>query len=678
MFNEKNITKFIVIIPFFFILITVISASYISITLLNSHFEKDIITSEKQELQLQKQYIKNQIDSIYNYIEYKKIETKRRLKERLKNRVYRVHELASKIYNEKKDLLSKEDLKQDILEVIKKIRFGKNGYYFLVHMKSDKELIPQIQPAKPNAENINAYDFKDVDGKYYVQEFANVVNNSNEGFVEYKWFKLTKAEQYKKLSFVKVFEPYNWFIGYGEYLDDFEKNIKNEAKKRLDLFKYGKNGYVWTHDTNHILLQHPYRREFIGKSDIALVDKKNTKIIQMFVKKALANENGSFVEYYWNKPNEVELTKKIAYVKHIKDWNWVIGTGVYNDDINLVVSLLRKQKEEDIFTVTSKSIIFSVIILVLVSIFSILISRRVSKSFINYKKEIHEQNRKLENINSTLEEKVEEKTTELKNLNEQLEEKISKRVEELKERDNTLAQQSKMVALGEMIGNIAHQWRQPLSTISTAASGLKLKKEMDILTDEDIIQFSDGIVKNSKYLSQVIEDFKDYVKDEKVKTKFNICESTSNALNIFDSSIHNHNLKIVEDFKENVFINNYKNELVQALVNILNNAKDALKEQQEDENDRLIFITTDIIENKATIIIKDSAGGVSDNIISKIFEPYFTTKNKKQGTGLGLYMSYQIIVDSMNGELKVENSLFTYKNKSYKGAKFIISFDLTK
>ena len=675
MTKKSNITKYIVIIPIIFILITIIGMYSISTTLLYSHFDKDLKNYTDQEIEIQKQYIKNQIDSLHNYIEYKKTETPIRLKERLKDRVYMAYNLVEDIYRAKKGKISDKELQTEIIETIRKIRFGENGYFFIAEMKSDTEIIAKMIPATPAKENMNAFLTKDVDGKFYVQEFAKVSKTQKEGYVTYKWYKLTIKDQFEKVSFVKIFEPYNWFIGYGEYIDDIEKNIKEEAKKRLDLFRYSPNGYVWTHTTNHILLQQPYRTKSIGADDSLLEDKKGTKIIQEFVKKALENEEGSFVEYYWNKPNDTELVKKIGYVRHIKDWDWVIGTGVYLEDIGITVDKLKEKEEREINEVIIETLIMSGTILFIVSIISFLIFKKINKDFLDYENSLKSKQNELEELNFSLEEKVEEKTKELKELNEQLEIKIQEGIEEINEKNKTLEQQSKMVALGEMIGNIAHQWRQPLSSISVAASGMKIKKELNILEDEDIISLSDGIVKNTQYLSQVIDDFRNYIKGEKNLVKFDINESIIQALNIFDSSIHNHRLKIVKNLEENIFVNSYLNELVQALVNILNNAKDALKEKQKDENNRIIEITTFIKENKACISIKDSAGGIDDDIVNKVFEPYFTTKDKSQGTGLGLYMSYQIITNSMSGKIYVENSKFTYNDNTYIGANFIIELD---
>jgi len=312
----------------------------------------------------------------------------------------------------------------------------------------------------------------------------------------------------------------------------------------------------------------------------------------------------------------------------------------------------------------------STIVLLIVTIITYLISKKINRSFIEYETN-------LKDINTKLEEKVEEKTKELRVLNEELEIKIQEGIEELNHRDRTLEQQSKMVALGEMIGNIAHQWRQPLNAISIAASGIKLKNELQLLDEKELISTTDSIVKNTNYLSQVIDDFRNYIKGEKEFVKFDINTSVQKAFSIFESSVYNHKIKVFREFENDIFLENFLNELIQALVNILNNAKDALK-NIEDEDDRIMILKTYKKDNNAIISIQDSAGGIPTQIIDKVFEPYFTTKDKSQGTGLGLYMTYQIITESMGGVIDVYNSPFQHENKTYTGANFIIQLPINK
>ena len=239
-----------------------------------------------------------------------------------------------------------------------------------------------------------------------------------------------------------------------------------------------------------------------------------------------------------------------------------------------------------------------------------------------------------------------------------------------------LAQHSKQASLGEMIGNIAHQWRQPLSSITTAASGMQLEKEYGMLSDEVFNSGTELIIKNSEYLSQTIDDFRDFVKNDKKKTNFNICEVIDQSLMILKPIFNANNIVIVNGECNMIKINTYKNELLQVLINIFNNSKDALK--NADINKRIIFIEidTDNINELVRITIKDTANGIPDEILSKIFDPYFTTKHKSQGTGLGLYMSHQIIYDSMDGVLKASNVEFEYNTKKYSGAMFTIELPL--
>ena len=249
-------------------------------------------------------------------------------------------------------------------------------------------------------------------------------------------------------------------------------------------------------------------------------------------------------------------------------------------------------------------------------------------------------------------------------------------ISELKTKERLLAQQSKMAAMGEMIENIAHQWRQPLSTISTAASGIKIQKELNILEDKMFYDATDVIVKSTNHLSQTINDFKNFIKGDTNKVLFNLSKNIKTNLSILEGHLRTNYITVIANLDDSIELTNYPNELSQAILNILNNSNDALIDNKIDE--KLIFIDTYIKNNEIIIEIKDNALGIEKNIIKKIFEPYFTTKHKHQGKGLGLYMTHQLIDLSMKGILAVQNKKFTYNNTSYLGACFTISFPLIK
>ncbi|WP_428024032.1 ABC transporter substrate-binding protein [Arcobacter sp.] len=276
----------------------------------------------------------------------------------------------------------------------------------------------------------------------------------------------------------------------------------------------------------------------------------------------------------------------------------------------------------------------------------------------------------LNKMNISLNKIVKEKTEELVKINSNLEQRIKEEVEENLRKDMLLQRQAKMASMGEMLENIAHQWRQPLSVISTGASGIRIKKEINDLDDKFLFDTLESIINSSTYLSQTIDDFRYFFKPDKEKRRFCIKDCFEKSLNILSSKFNNKNIKIIKNINK-FDVLGHQSELIQVFINILNNAKDALEQSQYEK--KLIFVDILKLENKILIKIKDNAGGIDLKPLDKIFEPYFTTKHKSQGTGIGLYMVDQIISKHMNGLIEVSNIKYTYEQAKYKGALFTIT-----
>ena len=249
-------------------------------------------------------------------------------------------------------------------------------------------------------------------------------------------------------------------------------------------------------------------------------------------------------------------------------------------------------------------------------------------------------------------------------------------ITELKEKEQLLYEQSKMASLGEMIGNIAHQWRQPLSIISTAATGMMFKKNFATLTDEDFNNSCTSINTNAQYLSKTIDDFKNFIQGDSKLIQFDLQDEVNEFMNIVESTIKKHQIHMDIKLIENTKIIGYPNELTQCFINIFNNAKDALVENNELEN-RYIFISQEIKNNNVVIEFKDNANGIDNSIINNIFEPYFTTKHKSQGTGLGLHMTYNLIVNAMKGSIIVKNVEYKHEENIFRGACFTITIPIS-
>jgi PAS domain S-box-containing protein len=222
----------------------------------------------------------------------------------------------------------------------------------------------------------------------------------------------------------------------------------------------------------------------------------------------------------------------------------------------------------------------------------------------------------------------------------------------VQQKQEQLIQQSRQAAMGEMIGMIAHQWRQPLSSISTIAGGIELAISLETLDNTKLQQEMDEINHLTQHLSQTVDDFRNFFKPNKEKQEIEVERLIADTLKLLKPLLVNHNVEIVQDIA-NIQLLTYGNELKQVIINILKNGLDQLVDM--DVKEKRIEITTKTDNDHYFIMISDNGGGIPEDIIVKVFEPYFSTKSKN-GTGLGLYMSKTIMFDHIGGDLRVSNS----------------------
>lgn len=245
------------------------------------------------------------------------------------------------------------------------------------------------------------------------------------------------------------------------------------------------------------------------------------------------------------------------------------------------------------------------------------------------------------------------KQNKIKDMNKLLQSKVEKELKTSREKDKILFQQSKMISMGEMIENIAHQWRQPLAEINASVlviDNIVYEKYKD---DSGIEKELNSIEHLTSYMSKTIDSFRQFFDDRKSLSTFSINHSLENALKILEKTFANNAIVVNLNLDKKYMIEAYENELQQVLLVILNNAKDALLNKKV--QNALISINLSEFTNKYKISISDNAGGIDNAILDKIFDPYFTTKHQTQGTGLGLYISKIIIEDNMHGKISVQN-----------------------
>jgi len=261
----------------------------------------------------------------------------------------------------------------------------------------------------------------------------------------------------------------------------------------------------------------------------------------------------------------------------------------------------------------------------------------------------------------------EQKEKELQEINNNLENRVKDDIKDLREKDKIINEQSKMIFMREILNNISHQWRQPLSIITTAVSGIKLKKEFKQLNEKDLDEYLNVVLENSQYLSKTIDNFRSFFEDKDDMTTYKFSSLIEKIENLLKEEFDKYKINFILDIEE---VSYYGNEtrLLNSILHILHNAIDVLKKKKDQ---RLIFISIYKNEN-FHIKIKDNGGGIEGDIIGKIFEPYFTTKHKSLGKGMDLYIVKESIEKILKGSIKVTNEQYTYKGIDQKGALFEI------
>lgn len=246
--------------------------------------------------------------------------------------------------------------------------------------------------------------------------------------------------------------------------------------------------------------------------------------------------------------------------------------------------------------------------------------------------------------------------------------------DEIRFKEQIIFQQSKMAAMGEMIENISHQWRQPLNIIGLSTTQLETAKMFGKVDDTAFDKDINVIQEQIAYMSQTINDFRKFFKYERKKERFDVSGALIETLKLIDAKIKNRHIKVIQDL-QTIHTDGYRSEFIQAIINIINNAIYQL-EKSEAQEKRLLIITTTLQKEHMTITITDSGGGIPDDAIDKLFVPYFTTKEENGGTGIGLYLTHEIIVNHFSGTIKAENVDYEHNDMPQHGACFTITLPL--
>ena len=601
-------------------------------------------------------------------------------KEELKVVVQIVEHILKSYYDRyKQGKITEAKAKQDAYVEINSLRYGKNGYFFVfddtyhVVAHANKKLIGAYM-----------YDKKDTKGTYFAREMLDKTRINKEAFTHYWWAKI-KGKEYEKLSYTKAFEPWNIYIGTGVYIDDIKDDIDKqikELKARLtNIMKnthIGKTGYIYIFNKKGEMVIHP-DKNLLGDKFKYFINNDTGNPLYKDLMDVADSENG--LHYKWNKLNDKTnyTYTKISWVKYEPKFGWYVASSAYVDEF-------ENTSEKLMSMISARGATFTIITLLLSILFMRMILSPLqelldtvdsikngdyhARANVNSKDEIGElangfnsMAEKIEENITILDKKVNEKTQELRLANKTLEEKVDDAIKETQQKEKLLQEQSRLAQMGEMISMIAHQWRQPLGAISSAIIGIQTKQKIgkfDLSDEADREQFLvfcdkkyDNINGYVQFLSTTIDDFRNFFKPDKSAEMVPLNTPVEKALQIVGVSMKNKGteLETIFDSKDEVEI--FQNETMQVILNILKNAEDNFVDKNI--SNPKIIITTSRKDNEFKITIQDNGGGIPEDIIGNIFDPYFSTKNEKNGTGLGLYMSKTIIEEHHDGRLSVSN-----------------------
>jgi len=458
------------------------------------------------------------------------------------------------------------------------------------------------------------------------------------------WEKVIKS---KKISFIEAKttkEPYHSsiYIGSPIYINNRLKavlifQISNENISKIMNFRegYAKTQRDYLIGRDNIIKNNSSKCYNIHTQKNSISDKTLNKCNSEATTEALNGKAGEKIVLNYNNKRVLSAYSPLNLND---DLNWAILSEIDEDEVLIIPHKVRN-------TIIIDSIIFILLIITMIAIL-------IYKVLNDRKNEIlktREINKNLKAINRELQ----QSGYEVKLENEKLEVKVNEERKKNEYQKELLFQQSKMASMGEMIGNIAHQWRQPLNALSGLVVWINMKYSMKQLTEDDMKIFKDKSNHIIQKMSSTIDDFRNFFSPNKAIDIFRVDSAIDEAIKFIKDSFVANGIEIKKDFKTTKEIKNYKNELIQVLLNIFNNSKDAIKEQKTGKG----LVTISLEENEKSVIIKiqDNGGGIKQDIINRVFEPYFTTKFQSDGTGIGLYMSKMIIEESMQGKIKLEN-----------------------
>ncbi|MBT8363462.1 MAG: cache domain-containing protein [Deltaproteobacteria bacterium] len=336
-------------------------------------FKQEEVSLREEYVDAQKSLIKNETDEVIDYAEFKISQAETRLKQIIKNRTNEAYDIAINLYNQHQATRNPDELKKIIKDALRPIRYNKQrGYYFVTRLDGVEILFAD----RPEMEGLNLIAMRDTQGKFVIRDMIAIIRESGEGFYRYTWTKPNKVgKDFPKIAFIKHFEPFDWLIGTGEYLDDVLNDIQQEVLARIEKITFDDDGYIFAGQWDGLSLVDPQK----GKNMIDITDENGVKIVQELIK--VSKSGGGYVSYVMPKFDRDSTYNKLSYTRAISDWQWFVGAGVNMDKIETVIDQKRAALQERVKSNFLKILLILTAILIFILLTAKIVSNRMRKSF---------------------------------------------------------------------------------------------------------------------------------------------------------------------------------------------------------------------------------------------------------------------------------------------------------
>jgi two-component system, cell cycle sensor histidine kinase and response regulator CckA len=300
-------------------------------------FRREATSLRSRQLETEKTILRREVDRVVDFVQFQKSRTESRVMDGVRARAYDAYAVLSGIYDRLRGTSGPGEIEQIALEALRPVRFNDGrGYYFVTSLDG----IARLSPDQPEQEGTSVLELRDTRGRYVAQEMIAIARESGEGYYRFTWTRPdSQGHDYAKIAFVKRFDPFDWLVGTGEYLDDTERQVQAEVLEWISDIRFGREGYVFAGREDGVSLTEPGR----GRNMFDTVDAGGVKIVQELIRKA--KEGGGFVQYVMPPIDGKRSAPKLSYARWIEDWKWYIGAGMYIDEIEQVLSARRAELE---------------------------------------------------------------------------------------------------------------------------------------------------------------------------------------------------------------------------------------------------------------------------------------------------------------------------------------------